>query len=538
MNSSWPSLLLYAGCTLIALVTATALYLFREAFSFLPASYRNLQGPEPDSLIWGNLQQILSSSPPAAVHTQWIKRFGPTYSYTSLFCKPEFFSADPTAIAFMLSHADIFPKPDEHRNNMKDTLGRGLIVAEGHDHKRQRRLLMPGMTNGAVQGMMAVFFDKSYEMRDVLARTVGSGREVDMLDCLGKATLDIIGLTGFDYSFNSLANERTELGEAYKGLFDVEGTSLAFLQSLLPILKLIPNERTRIIKNAKTSSRRIGQALIDEKRRQILAVHADGVEKSDVEGKDLLSIMMRANLASDLRPDQRMSDEEVLAQITSFFVAGNETSSTGLTWILYTLAQNIESQNRLRAELLAVPEDRPSMDDLTALPYLDLVVKEVLRLHAPVLNVSRMAGADVEIPLGTPVRGRNGKMMDSVKLRKGTNCYIPLYIPNTATEIWGADAMLYHPERFGRPESKNTNLPGVWGNMMTFWGGARGCIGFRFSIIEMKVILFMLIRNFYFEEAPGHPVIAKRNTATTRPIVVGEEDRGFQLPLLVSPVIS
>jgi len=70
---------------------------------------------------------------------------------------------------------------------------------------------------------------------------------------------------------------------------------------------------------------------------------------------------MRANMSPDLRPDQKLTDEEVMAQITTFMLAGNETSSTALTWLLYRLAQHPEMQKRLRDECLAVDDARPSL---------------------------------------------------------------------------------------------------------------------------------------------------------------------------------
>lgn len=85
------------------------------------------------------------------------------------------------------------------------------------------------------------------------------------------------------------------------------------------------------------------------------------IEKGDDVGKDLLSLLMRANMAPDLRADQKMSDAEVIAQITTFMLAGNETSSTALTWVLYRLAQNPKVQQRLREECRGVDDNRPSL---------------------------------------------------------------------------------------------------------------------------------------------------------------------------------
>jgi len=63
-------------------------------------------------------------------------------------------------------------------------------------------------------------------------------------------------------------------------------------------------------------------------------------------------------------------------------------------------------------------------EDLAALPYLDAVIREVLRLWSPAPNTIRKANEAVVIPLGTPIEGRDGKMIDSIKLNKGTQLFI------------------------------------------------------------------------------------------------------------------
>lgn len=88
---------------------------------------------------------------------------------------------------------------------------------------------------------------------------------------------------------------------------------------------------------------------------------------------------------------------------------------------------------------------------------------------------------------------------------------------NHNTEIWGADAAEFNPSRFAALSSdpNKTELanqvPGVWGNMLTFLGGTRNCIGYRFALAEIKSILFVLIRNFTFEELASKPVIEKKS---------------------------
>ena len=60
-------------------------------------------------------------------------------------------------------------------------------------------------------------------------------------------------------------------------------------------------------------------------------------------------------------------------------------------------------------------------DELTTLPYLDAVVRETLRLFPPAPATTRVAAQDVELPLSVPIKGKDGRMMDTVKLGKGAN---------------------------------------------------------------------------------------------------------------------
>lgn len=91
-------------------------------------------------------------------------------------------------------------------------------------------------------------------------------------------------------------------------------------------------------------------------------------------------------------------------------ITGHETTSTTVTWLMYELAQPDKRhiQDTLRAELLSISNDRPSMEDLNSLPYLDAVVRENLRLNNAADITTRCAGKDDYIPVSTPFVDKNG----------------------------------------------------------------------------------------------------------------------------------
>jgi len=96
-----------------------------------------------------------------------------------------------------------------------------------------------------------------------------------------------------------------------------------------------------------------------------------------------------------------------------------------------------------------------------------------------------------------------------------------------------SDSIFVSPERWSKIPELASNIPDVWGNMMTFLGGARSCIGYRFSIIEMKALIFTLVRTFEFSMAISDDKFEKRSDVVTRPYIKDDQEAGAQMPLIV-----
>jgi hypothetical protein len=109
------------------------------------------------------------------------------------------------------------------------------------------------------------------------------------------------------------------------------------------------------------------------------------------------------------------------------------------------------------------------------------------------------------------------------------------------------------PERWESLPEKVKTIPGIWGNMLSFLGGPRACIGYLFSVIElvdslselplheqlmkhrMKALLFVLVRAFEFELAVPVEDIIKKTAVVQRPLVLSDPAGGNQMPLLIKP---
>ncbi|EKM49639.1 uncharacterized protein PHACADRAFT_265204, partial [Phanerochaete carnosa HHB-10118-sp] len=328
-----------------------------------------------------------------------------------------------------------------------------------------------------------------------------TGAKVDVLAWLARATLDVIGKAGFGYAFDSVtaasdtsgSKGENELARAFAIIFSAarKFRVVTILQVWFPILRRF-RRNSAAENDARATMRRIGRELIAERRREILTDKAHLLQEA-MDGRDLLTVMMRSSLSSD--PLQQLSTDEMLCQIATFLAAGHETSASALTWTLYALARSPTAQHALRRELLSLdlPAD-PTSDDLQrvlALSYLDAVVREALRVHAPVTSTMRVAADDTVVPVSAPFLDRHGRRCDVIRLNKGDIITVPLQAVNKSVGMWGADAEVFRPERWlerdaGAREEGDT-LKGLWGGIMTFGSGAaangnRSCIGFRFAL--------------------------------------------------------
>ncbi|THH29155.1 hypothetical protein EUX98_g5030 [Antrodiella citrinella] len=503
---------------------------------------RNLPGPPNPNWLWGQFKAIFDAEN-SVLQEKWIEQYGNTLVYKVMFGSLRLYTHDDRALNHIMTHSVDYQKPETVRFNLTSVLGAGVLVTEGEQHRQQRRIMNPAFGPAQIRELTGVFLEKAMKLRDSWQSASDRNGNVplraDVFAGLGRMTLDVIGVAGFNYEFDALneTGKPSELSVAFETIFQGDTSFPVFqmLRAFIPALRIIPTERSRKLAVAMEVMHRIGMELIREKKAAIQHEAISGIEKKDVQGRDLLSLLIRANMATDIPESQRLSDEDVLAQVPTFIVAGHETTSTAVTWCLFALTQAPHVQTKLRDELLTIDTDMPSMEELQALPYLEMVVKEVLRLHAPVGQTIRVAEKDDEIPVGRPYRDRNGVERYTIHIAKGDAVVIPIVAINRSKALWGEDSFEFRPERWESPPQSISSIPGVWGHMMTFIGGPRACIGYRFSLVEMKALIFTLVRAFEYELAVDVKDITKKTSIVQRPYVLSEMTKGSQLPLLIKP---
>ncbi|KAK7026770.1 hypothetical protein VNI00_015427 [Paramarasmius palmivorus] len=474
LSPTFQLLLQFVGCSISLVFIVPLLVNLSHLFSL---SHRNFPGPPSSGFLRGNLQDIFDAED-ASIFVRWVEQYGRVYRRTTFFGRPEIVISDLKGVTHILQNHYDYIKSDSLRYLLSRVTGFGILVVEQDEHKKQRRIMNPAFGPAQIRALTKIFVDKSIELRDAWINTIendsGVGR-VDALMWLTRMTLDVIGQAGFNYNFQALQGEPNELNVAFSHIFE-SGTSQMDLPVLLklffPILRLLP-ETNGAIREAQATMSRIGKRLL-----------SDAKATDEKNAKDLLSLLVSSNKSKDLAENQRLTDDKILAQVPTFLAAGHETTSTATTWALLALTDNVEAQTKLREETLSVSTDMPTMEQLNALPYLDAVVREALRLYAPVSETSRVLAKDDVIPLGEPFTDKNGDIHHEVRAKKGQEFIVSIAALNRDKTLWGDDADDFKPERWEKIPEAVSSIPGVTNNIMTFLGGAHACIGWRFSIIE------------------------------------------------------
>ncbi|KAJ3774193.1 cytochrome P450 [Lentinula raphanica] len=509
-----------------------AQYLYRETTSPL----NKLPGPPNPSWIYGNSKE-LQDDELDVTQTKWVEEYGPTLVFR-WFIGKRLYTQDTKALNHILMSSYNYQKPEALRKwHLRNVVGSGLLVQEEDEHRRQRKVMNPAFGIAQIREMTDIFVDESIHLRDIWASQVGPANSpvrIEIRSWLSRMTLDVIGRAGFNYRCNALdSTEPDELTKAFSIICEMSNrlTFWDILQAIVPVLRLFPSTSNSAKKEAQAAMKRIGRDLLWQTKEYLSAT---GEKADGRRAKDLLSLLVRSNMSKDIPEQQRMTDEDVIAQVSTFLVAGHETTSTTLTWALFAMTQKKEIQIKLRKELLQVATESPDMDILNSLPYLDAVVRETLRVHPPFAGIPRVAMKDDFIPLSTAYTDRNGKVHNGIQVRKGDTISVPVLAVNRSKELWGEDARDFKPERWlipgGIPTAVST-IPGVWGNVLSFLGGAHACIGYRFSLVEMKALLFVLIRTFEFDLAVPAEEVVSKSSILHRPHLKSEPEKGSQLPL-------
>ncbi|PIL26669.1 cytochrome P450 [Ganoderma sinense ZZ0214-1] len=475
----------------------------------------NIPGPQSASLFSGNMGQLFARD--NKFITNCVDTYGPVSKLHSFLGTRIIHTYDPKALhSVHVKDQDSYDRGLQLMLTARLIVGPGILAAFGPEHRRQRKLLNPAFSIAHMRGLSPIFYNVAGKLRTAIERQVEGGpKDLDILEWMGRTALELVGQGMMGYSFDPLVAEvHNDFAEAVKS-FVPTFAEVQWVRVFVPlVVKLGPPRFRRFLLDClPIKSIQRMKAISDVMHHRSLEIYNEkkaAIERGDQEtliavdeSRDMLSILLKENMkAAD---EDRLSDDELLAQMSTFIFAGVDTTSNALSRVLDLLCQHQDVQDKLRVEVRAAIDQyglEIPYDELSALPYLDAVCRETLRLYAPANISIRQAKNDTVLPLSQPLRGVDGTMMSEIPIAKGTVVLSNLPACNRNKAIWGEDALEWKPERWLQPLPKSVedaHVPGIYSNLMTFLAGGRACIGFKFSQLEMKVVLCLLLSRFKFE---------------------------------------
>jgi cytochrome P450 len=205
-------------------------------------------------------------------------------------------------------------------------------------------------------------------------------------------------------------------------------------------------------------------------------------EKRRSDAGDMFSVLCRA----ETEDGERFTDDDVVNHMIFLMMAAHDTSTITLSTMFYYLARYPEWQERIRDESRALNKEALEYADLPEMKSAGLVMKEALRLCAPVPSLPRKTVKDVEY---------NGYFIP-----KGSMINVLPYVSHYMEDYW-PDPYRFDPERFSDERREDKVHPFAW---VPFGGGAHKCIGLHFAELQVKAILHQVVQHFSWSVEPGY----------------------------------
>jgi cytochrome P450 len=396
------------------------------------------------------------------------EEFGPIFSMRLLHTRVVFMLGPDANHYVTVGHPENFHWRESSFGDLIPLLGDGLLTIDDSYHDRARAIMLPAFHREQVEASTAAMRGES----EAAIAALTSDTVVDVYAWMRNLAMRIamralLGLDPDDGGKGALAAENFE---AALGFFGID-FALRLMRG--------PGSPWRRLMASRAVLDRIVYEEINRRR-----------AAPDSGRLDILSLLVGARGESG----ERFTDVEIRDQLMTLMFAGHDTSTSTVTFALYELAHHPDVVERLREE-----QDRvlagaaPTIDQLEReMPYLDMVVDEVLRLYPPAWIGPRRAVRDFE--------------WGGYRVPKGAYVNYCSWASHRLPEVF-PEPEAFVPERFTR--ARKAALPR--GAYVPFGGGKRVCIGKRFGQIEVKLVTTMLLQQLGADVLPGRTMTVRQS---------------------------
>lgn len=403
------------------------------------------------------------------------RRYGHPFTLRIAGFPPWFVVYEPDAVKHVFADDGETFAAGKFNRSLAAMLGdRSVLMLDGSEHLRQRRLLLPPFHGERMQRYGAAML----EATDAAIDAWREGETFALHPETQDITLQVIVRTVFGVERGP---RHDEMVRRMKRILELG----SWPPLLLPVMQRDLGPRSPWGKFRRAVAE--GDAYLYEEIRER--------RRSGLRREDVLSLLL------DARDEhgQPMTDLELRDELTTLLVAGHETTATALAWAVRWTLGTPGLLTRVRAEIAKAREGdgtaRLTASRAAELPLVDAIAREALRLNPVIPIVGRILErptkvAGYELPAGTPV-------------------VCSIYLAQRREQAY-PDAGRFDPDRFlGKKVLPNEFFP--------FGGGVRRCIGMAFALYEMRVVLARLFERAELSLANERPIREERRSITLMP---------------------
>lgn len=414
--------------------------------------------PRPDRVsLWryGRLfRKDILSAQPARLYRAWMAEFRTPFFRSFLINQPDLLQI------VLRERPDDFPKSNRVSEGLRPLLGNSVFLSTGETWQRQRRIIDPAFEGGRLRDTFPAM-QAAAEAAAARLRQIGPA-PVDIEPLASHMAADVIFRTLF-----SIPIEHEIAAQVYRLFRDYQRSQpILNLAAFVPLPGWMPRFFSR---RTRQTAREIRTLIADLTIARMAQIEA-GTAPDDLATK----IMTTA----DPETGERFSTDEMVDQVAIFFLAGHETSASGLAWALYLLAISPDWQDRVAQE--ARTWGRGTFSQMSQLRLSRDVFRETLRLYPPVPMMVREAQCPEQF------RDRD--------VPKGAQLVMSPWHLHRHERLWERpdefDPARWHTEN-GRTCQRSAYIP--------FSTGARVCPGAGFAMIEGPLLLSTLLRDVLVE---------------------------------------
>jgi cytochrome P450/nitrite reductase/ring-hydroxylating ferredoxin subunit len=449
----------------------------------------DLPGPRGLPLL-GNVHQ-LDLTKLHLILERWAAQYGPVYLFKMGLARAVVLSDPKWCDQVLRARPETFTR-DSHIAPVASEMGLdGVFSAEGEAWRPQRRLAMFALAQRHLRGLYPKLQTVTARLKKRWERLADAGAPLDVVEELKRFTVDVTTLVTFGHDLNTVEQGDDVIQRKLEIVLPEFNRRLF---ALFPTWRLVRLPRDRRLDRALAELRAwLGELVVAARTR--LAAEPGRAEKPS----NFLEAMLSAR-DDEGRP---FSNDVIFGNLMTMLVAGEDTTAYELGWAIHQLCDSSESVMELRREadeFLGTSDVAGDIETANKLIWTGAVANETMRLR-PVTPVVVILEAKVETVVG------------DLLLPEGTRVFV-LTRPAAYDPDHFAEPHAFRPRRWlgetAGAHDVSAHIP--------FGSGPRICPGRGLALLEMKLLLSMLYRNFNVERVSGAEGVRENFAFTMSPV--------------------